>query len=98
MCECPSIVQYQSYVACMRQAMISGAFSIVKQSIALGCFPRLNIIHTSNIIVGQIYIPWINWILMVLTIAVVAGFQNGTAIGNGYGVAVTFVMVSHHLQ
>jgi KUP system potassium uptake protein len=81
----------------MRQAMISGAFSIVKQSIALGCFPRLNIIHTSNIIVGQIYIPWINWILMVLTIAVVAGFQNGTAIGNGYGVAVTFVMVSHHL-
>lgn len=73
--------------------MISGAFSIVKQSIALGCFPRLNIIHTSAVVVGQIYIPWINWILMVLTIAVVAGFQNGTVIGNAYGVAVTFVMV-----
>lgn len=77
--------------------MISGAFSIVKQSIALGCFPRLNIIHTSAVVVGQIYIPWINWILMVLTIAVVAGFQNGTVIGNAYGVAVTFVMVSYHL-
>ncbi|CAL8468147.1 g7686 [Coccomyxa elongata] len=74
------------------QAMISGAFSIIKQSIALGCFPRLNIIHTSAVVVGQIYIPWINWILMVLTIAVVAGFQSSTTIGNAYGVAVTFVM------
>jgi KUP system potassium uptake protein len=73
--------------------MISGAFSIVKQSIALGCFPRVDIAHTSSRVVGQIYIPVINWILMALTIAVVAGFQNSTVIGNAYGVAVTFVMV-----
>lgn len=65
------------------QAMISGAFSIVKQSIALGCFPRLEIKHTSEKFGGQIYIPFINWSLMVLTVAVVAGFQSGTAIGNG---------------
>ena len=63
--------------------MISGAFSIVKQSIALGCFPRLEIKHTSEKFGGQIYIPFINWSLMVLTVAVVAGFQSGTAIGNG---------------
>jgi KUP system potassium uptake protein len=77
----------------MHQAMISGAFSIVKQSIALGCFPRVRVMHTSPSIMGQIYIPSINWLLMVLTIAVVAGFQNSTVIGNAYGVAVTFVMV-----
>ena len=65
------------------QAMISGAFSIVKQSIALGCFPRLDIKHTSERFGGQIYIPAVNWTLMVLTVAVVAGFQSGTAIGNG---------------
>ncbi len=65
------------------QAMISGAFSIVKQSIALGCFPRLDIKHTSEKFGGQIYIPAVNWTLMVLTVAVVAGFQSGTAIGNG---------------
>ena len=63
--------------------MISGAFSIVKQSIALGCFPRLDIKHTSERFGGQIYIPAVNWALMVLTVAVVAGFQSGTAIGNG---------------
>lgn len=63
--------------------MISGAFSIVKQSIALGCFPRLAIKHTSEKFGGQIYVPAVNWMLMVLTVAVVAGFQSGTAIGNG---------------
>jgi KUP system potassium uptake protein len=78
----------------MRQAMISGAFSIVKQSIALGCFPRVRVIHTSATVVGQVYVPAINWLLMVLTVAVVAGFQNSTIIGNAYGVAVTVVMVS----
>jgi KUP system potassium uptake protein len=74
------------------QAMISGAFSIVKQSIALGCFPRVKVVHTSGTVEGQIYVPFINWMLMVLTVAVVAGFQNSTVIGNAYGVAVTFVM------
>lgn len=61
--------------------MISGAFSIIKQSMALGCFPRLRIVHTSASVLGQIYIPAINWILMALTVAVVAGFQSGTVIG-----------------
>ncbi len=61
--------------------MISGAFSIIKQSIALGCFPRMRIVHTSASVLGQIYIPAINWILMCLTVAVVAGFQSGTVIG-----------------
>lgn len=68
------------------QALISGAFSIIKQSMALSAFPRVEIIHTSKKVEGQIYIPMVNWTLMVLTVAVVAGFGSSTAIGNAYGV------------
>ncbi|KAK9277628.1 hypothetical protein L1049_007174 [Liquidambar formosana] len=76
------------------QAIISATFSIVKQCHALGCFPRVKVVHTSRWIRGQIYIPEINWILMVLTLAVTIGFQDTTLIGNAYGMAcigVTFV-------
>jgi KUP system potassium uptake protein len=74
------------------QAMITGAFSIIKQSMALSCFPRVQIIHTSTTHEGQIYVPTVNYILLVLTIAVTAGFGNGTSIGNAYGVTVLMVM------
>ncbi|EIE21883.1 potassium transporter [Coccomyxa subellipsoidea C-169] len=75
------------------QAIISGTFSIIRQSLMLGCFPRVKIVHTSGIVEGQIYIPEANWTLMVLTIIVVAGFRDSLAISNAYGVAVTFVML-----
>ncbi|KAK9918504.1 hypothetical protein WJX75_004557 [Coccomyxa subellipsoidea] len=74
------------------QAIISGTFSIIRQSLMLGCFPRVKIVHTSGIVEGQIYIPEANWTLMVLTIVVVAGFRDSLSISNAYGVAVTFVM------
>lgn len=67
------------------QAIISATFSIVKQCHALGCFPRVKVVHTSKQIYGQIYIPEINWILMILTLAVAVGFQDTTTIGNAYG-------------
>lgn len=67
------------------QAIISATFSIVKQCQALGCFPRVKIVHTSRHIYGQIYIPEINWILMILTLAIAVGFQDTTTIGNAYG-------------
>lgn len=67
------------------QAMISGAFSIIKQSMSLSCFPKVRIIHTSKTMEGQIYIPEINYVFMVLTIAVVVGFRDSTQIGNAYG-------------
>ncbi|XP_073275214.1 potassium transporter 4-like [Primulina huaijiensis] len=74
------------------QAIISATFSIVKQCHALGCFPRVKVVHTSKQIYGQIYIPEINWILMILTLAVAVGFQDTTTIGNAYGLAVMSVM------
>lgn len=67
------------------QAIISGTFSIIRQSLMLGCFPRVKIVHTSGIVEGQIYIPEANWTLMVLTIIVVAGFRDSLAISNAYG-------------
>ncbi|KAG8365704.1 hypothetical protein BUALT_Bualt18G0134300 [Buddleja alternifolia] len=75
------------------QATISATFSIIKQALALGCFPRVKVVHTSKKFLGQIYIPDINWILMVLCIAVTAGFRNQSQIGNAYGTAVVIVML-----
>ncbi|XP_022748753.1 potassium transporter 11-like isoform X2 [Durio zibethinus] len=75
------------------QATISATFSIIKQALALGCFPRVKVVHTSKKFLGQIYVPDINWILMVLCIAVTAGFKNQNQIGNAYGTAVVIVML-----
>ncbi|XP_077223599.1 potassium transporter 7-like [Tasmannia lanceolata] len=74
------------------QSVISATFSIIKQCHALGCFPRVKVVHTSRWIHGQIYIPEINWILMVLCLAVTIGFRDTTLIGNAYGIAVITVM------
>ncbi|KAG6556611.1 hypothetical protein Mapa_001552 [Marchantia paleacea] len=74
------------------QAMISGAFSVINQSCNLGCFPRVKVIYTSTTVQGQIYIPEVNYALMILCIAVVVGFRRTTAIGNAYGIAVVSVM------
>lgn len=67
------------------QATISATFSIIKQALALGCFPRVKVIHTSKNFLGQIYIPDINWILLILCITVTAGFRIQSQIGNAYG-------------
>ncbi|XP_061359604.1 putative potassium transporter 12 isoform X2 [Gastrolobium bilobum] len=75
------------------QAMISATFSCIKQSMALGCFPRLKIIHTSRKFMGQIYIPVINWFLMVMCIVVVSIFRSTTDIANAYGIAEVAVMM-----
>lgn len=67
------------------QAMISATFAIVKQSMALGCFPRVRVIHTSHKHEGQVYIPEINFLLMVACVLVTASFKETTNIGNAYG-------------
>ncbi|XP_019426313.1 PREDICTED: potassium transporter 10-like isoform X1 [Lupinus angustifolius] len=75
------------------QATITATFSIIKQALAHGCFPRVKVVHTSKKFLGQIYIPDINWILMVLCIAVTAGFKEQNQIGNAYGTAVVMVFL-----
>jgi KUP system potassium uptake protein len=75
------------------QAVISGAFSLTRQAVQLGYLPRLAIVHTSAKKIGQIYIPVVNWTLMVATIAVVIGFGSSSNLASAYGVAVTTTMV-----
>ncbi|XP_004293775.1 PREDICTED: potassium transporter 10-like [Fragaria vesca subsp. vesca] len=75
------------------QATITATFALVKQALALGCFPRVKVIHTSRKYRHQIYIPEVNWIVMVLCIAVTAGFKNQNQIGNASGTAVCIVML-----
>ncbi|XP_021666628.1 potassium transporter 10 isoform X2 [Hevea brasiliensis] len=75
------------------QATISATFSLIKQALALDCFPRVKIVHTSEKFLSQIYIPDINWILMILCVAVTAGFKNQSQIGNASGTAVVIVML-----
>ncbi|KAJ0526147.1 putative potassium transporter [Helianthus annuus] len=75
------------------QASISATFSIINQACALGCFPRVKVVHTSRKFLGQIYVPDINWVLMILCILVTTGFQNQSQIGNAYGTAVVIVML-----
>jgi KUP system potassium uptake protein len=75
------------------QAVISGAFSLTRQAVQLGYIPRIEIVHTSNREIGQIYIPSINWLLMLATFGLVLGFQRSTHLAAAYGVAVTATMV-----
>ncbi|KAF3788192.1 hypothetical protein EJ110_NYTH21331 [Nymphaea thermarum] len=75
------------------QSLISASFSITRQSMALGCFPRVTMLHTSNSHEGQVYSPEVNYFLMVACILIVAGFKGGPEIGNAYGVAVVWVML-----
>lgn len=71
------------------QAMISGAFSLTRQAVQLGYFPRVTVIHTSETTEGQIYIPEVNWVMMVACIALVLVFRGSGGLAGAYGVAVT---------
>ncbi|HET9992800.1 MAG TPA: KUP/HAK/KT family potassium transporter [Kofleriaceae bacterium] len=74
------------------QALISGAFSLTRQAMQLGYFPRVTIRHTSNETEGQIYIPEINWFLAIVCIALVVAFQKSERLAAAYGIAVTGTM------
>ncbi len=74
------------------QALISGAFSLTQQAIALGVFPRLRIVHTNPNVEGQIFIPWINWALFAGCVTLVVGFRTSDALASAYGIAVTGTM------
>jgi KUP system potassium uptake protein len=75
------------------QAVISGVFSLTRQAAFLGLFPRVRIIQTSSKMAGQIYMPAINWILMIATISFVIGFQKSSSLAAAYGIAVSTTMV-----
>jgi KUP system potassium uptake protein len=75
------------------QAVISGVFSMTKQAIQLGFLPRMQIKHTSDRKIGQIYIPFVNWTLLAAVVMAVLGFGSSSSLASAYGFAVTATMV-----
>jgi len=75
------------------QAVISGAYSMTKQAVQLGFLPRTQIIQTSAREIGQIYIPGINWLLLIAIVAAVIGFGSSTSLASAYGLAVSGTMM-----
>ena len=74
------------------QAVISGTYSLTRQAIQLGYCPRMDVFHTSESEIGQIYMPWINWTLLFAVLALVVGFGSSSNLAGAYGVAVTGMM------
>ncbi len=89
----PLVVIATSAAVIASQALISGAFSITMQAIQLGYSPRMEIDHTSSQTRGQIYMPQLNWALMLACIGLVLGFRSSSNLAAAYGVAVTFTML-----
>ncbi|MEE4451059.1 potassium transporter Kup [Novosphingobium resinovorum] len=75
------------------QAVISGAFSVTRQAVQLGFLPRLRILHTSASAEGQIYVPIVNWTLLIFVILLVVTFHSSSNLAAAYGIAVTGTMV-----
>jgi KUP system potassium uptake protein len=74
------------------QALISGAFSLTNQAVQLGYLPRVTVVHTSHKMEGQIYIPEVNYLLMVSTVTLVLAFRSSSSLAAAYGIAVTGTM------
>ena len=74
------------------QALISGAFSLTAQAVQLDYLPRLDIRHTSSRHIGQIYVPLVNWLLMIGCVGLVIGFRSSSSLAAAYGIAVTTTM------
>ncbi len=85
----PLVVLATAATVIASQAVITGAFSVAYQAVQLGYLPRLRIQHTSAHEIGQIYVPWINWALMVSVLGLVLAFQSSTDLAYAYGLAVT---------
>jgi KUP system potassium uptake protein len=89
----PMIVLASAATVIASQAVISGAFSMTREAVQLGYSPRMRVVHTSSRMSGQIFVPWINGMLLVLVIAAVIGFRSSENLGAAYGIAVTGTMV-----
>ena len=89
----PLVVLATAAAVIASQAIISGAFSLTMQAIQLGYSPRLRAIYTSERVIGQIYVPVVNWGLMVACVALVLGFRTSSNLAAAYGVAITTTML-----
>jgi KUP system potassium uptake protein len=89
----PLVILATIATAVASQAVITGAFSMTRQAIQLGCLPRLRIVQTSAAGFGQIYVPSVNWLLMIATLALAVSFRTSENLAAAYGIAVSADMV-----
>jgi len=89
----PLVILATAATVIASQAVISGAFSMTSQAILLGFVPRMKVRHTSDREIGQIYMPTINWVLLILVIVVVLAFKKSENLAAAYGIAVTTTMI-----
>lgn len=89
----PMVILATAAAVIASQAIISGAFSLTLQAIQLGYIPRLKVNYTSARIIGQIYVPVVNWALMLSCIGLVLGFRSSSDLAAAYGVAITTTML-----
>src|SRR5271169_3394651 len=88
----PLVVIATAATVIASQAVISGVFSVTTQAVSLGLFPRLRVEHSSSEHAGQIYVPTMNWIMMVAALALVLSFGSSAALAGAYGLAVSGAM------
>jgi KUP system potassium uptake protein len=88
----PLVVIATAATVIASQAVISGVFSVTTQAVSLGLFPRVRVEHSSAEYAGQIYVPTMNWIMMLATIGLVLGFGSSAALAGAYGLAVSGAM------
>ncbi len=89
----PLVILATMASAIASQAIISGAFSLARQSVQLGYWPRMQVRHTSDQTIGQVYVPFINWFLMIGTVVLVVLFGHSSKLANAYGIAVSADML-----
>ncbi len=89
----PLVILATSATVIASQAVITGAFSLVRQAIQLGLLPRMLILHTSEMLEGQIFIPRVNFVLLLGVLALVLLFKSSSALASAYGIAVAGTMV-----
>ena len=88
----PMVILATAATIIASQALISGAYSLTQQAVGLGYFPRMKIVHTSASILGQIYMPAVNWLLMIGCITLVIFFKSSSNLAAAYGLTVTATM------
>jgi len=90
----PMVVLAAMATVIASQAVLSGAFSLTAQAMRMGYLPRMRLVQTSDSAIGQVYLPAINWILMIGVMALVVGFGSSSALSAAYGIAVSITMVT----
>ena len=93
----PAVVLATLATVIASQAVITGAYSMTKQAMQLGLLPRMEVLYTSAKEVGQIYVPLVNWALLVAVLLAVVGFGSSSALASAYGIAVTVTMFTTSL-